>query len=66
MKFEVFSLHFLLQHLLYTLYIINKFVCSRKLSGMNVLEQYYQEVKNFQETLDAVLAESGTSHIISE
>ncbi|XP_029659532.1 centrosomal protein of 290 kDa-like isoform X2 [Formica exsecta] len=39
---------------------------TKKLSGMNVLEQYYQEVKNFQETLDAVLAESGTSHIISE
>lgn len=64
MKFEVFSLHFLLQQLLYILY--NKFVCFRKLSGMNALEQYYQEVKNFQETLDAVLAESGTSHIISE
>ncbi|KAL6435525.1 hypothetical protein ACFW04_005475 [Cataglyphis niger] len=39
---------------------------TKKLSGMNALEQYYQEVKNFQETLDAVLAESGTSHIISE
>ncbi|XP_050446961.1 A-kinase anchor protein 9-like isoform X3 [Cataglyphis hispanica] len=39
---------------------------TKKLSGMNALEQYYQEVKNFQETLDAVLAESGTSYIISE
>ncbi|XP_018308232.1 A-kinase anchor protein 9 isoform X3 [Mycetomoellerius zeteki] len=31
-----------------------------------MLGQYYQEVRNFQETLGAVMAESGTSHIISE
>ncbi|KYN07669.1 Pericentrin [Cyphomyrmex costatus] len=30
------------------------------------LGQYYQDVRNFQETLGAVMAESGTSHIISE
>ncbi|XP_011862266.1 PREDICTED: A-kinase anchor protein 9-like isoform X2 [Vollenhovia emeryi] len=31
-----------------------------------MLGQYYQEVKNFQETLGLGKAESGTSHIISE
>ncbi|XP_012524431.1 A-kinase anchor protein 9 isoform X3 [Monomorium pharaonis] len=31
-----------------------------------LLEQYYQEVRNFQETLGSVKAEPGTSHIISE
>ncbi|XP_011164731.1 golgin subfamily A member 4 isoform X3 [Solenopsis invicta] len=30
------------------------------------LGQYYQEVRNFQEALGSVMAESGTSHIISE
>lgn len=28
--------------------------------------QYYQEIRNFQEILGLVMAESGTSHIISE
>ncbi|XP_018057885.1 PREDICTED: A-kinase anchor protein 9-like isoform X4 [Atta colombica] len=31
-----------------------------------MLGQYYQDVRNFQETFGAVMAESGTSHIISE
>ncbi|XP_011700437.1 PREDICTED: thyroid receptor-interacting protein 11-like isoform X2 [Wasmannia auropunctata] len=31
-----------------------------------MLRQYYQEVGNFPETLGSVMAESGTSHIISE
>ncbi|CAL1686349.1 unnamed protein product [Lasius platythorax] len=39
---------------------------TNKLSGTNIIEQYYQEVKNFQETLDSALTQSGTSHIISE
>ncbi|XP_072759638.1 uncharacterized protein [Anoplolepis gracilipes] len=39
---------------------------TNKSSGLNAFEQYYEEVKNFQETLDSVLAKSGTSHIISE
>lgn len=62
----MYSLHFLLQLLLYTLYIIYQIVCFSKSSGLNAFEQYYEEVKNFQETLDSVLAKSGTSHIISE
>ncbi|XP_032673747.1 A-kinase anchor protein 9-like isoform X3 [Odontomachus brunneus] len=36
-----------------------------ELSGFTV-EQYYQQVKNFQQTVESAIAESGTSHIISE
>ncbi|XP_025266921.1 pericentrin isoform X3 [Camponotus floridanus] len=39
---------------------------TNKLSGLNTIKQYYQEVKNFQGILDAAWAETGTSHIISE
>lgn len=31
-----------------------------------MLGQYYQEARNFQETFGSVMAESSTSHIISE
>jgi len=31
-----------------------------------MIEQYYQQVKNFQETVDLAMIESGTSHIITE
>ncbi|XP_014473124.1 PREDICTED: A-kinase anchor protein 9-like isoform X2 [Dinoponera quadriceps] len=30
------------------------------------LEQYYQQVRNFQQTVESAMADSGTSHIISE
>jgi len=35
-------------------------------SSSFMLGQYYQEIRNFQETLGSAMAESGTSHIISE
>ncbi|XP_011334702.2 GRIP and coiled-coil domain-containing protein 2 isoform X2 [Ooceraea biroi] len=31
-----------------------------------LIEQYYQQVKHFQETVDLAMLESGTSHIITE
>ncbi|XP_029163960.1 A-kinase anchor protein 9-like isoform X2 [Nylanderia fulva] len=33
---------------------------------LNIVDQYYQEIKYFQKTVDSASTQSGTSHIISE
>lgn len=47
---------------MYRIVCFSKFVINR----LSIVEQYYQEVKYFQKTVDSASTQSGTSHIISE